>query len=270
MSIAGIDISSNNGGYKSVPTAGLDFCVVKLTQGTGYVNPMAVDQLAWARSWAKHVGVYHWVEPWVSATDQANHFIDTAHADGPFDFWYLDCEDPSHPTSASAWVACVNTILGLCKAHLGLENGGLYVGQFFEGGALVPLAKQNNWWLPDYGHNDGTAHAPSLGAQPVIHQYSSAGGLDRNVVLDEPAFARMVGASSPTPTPSPVPTSEVDVALVQAKGSTTVYTTTGIAIANQTDLNSWQAILVGVTGRKEAGNIWPVVQSFIDSITKGH
>lgn len=273
MSINGIDISSNNPGYKSLNTAGLDFCVVKLTQGAGYVNPLAAAQLAWARTWAKHVGIYHWVEPWIPAANQANHFIDTAHLDGPFDFWALDCEDNSHQTGPTQWVSCVNTILQLCKAHLGLECGSVYVGQFFCGGALVPLAKANNWWLPDYGHNDGAIHPTSNNAAPVIHQYSSAGRLDRNVVTDEPAFYRMVGKPAPIPSPVPQAILESGMFLVQEKGSQTVHAIgagpNGVTDIEAAHLNGWKGALIGSTGHAEAGNIWPVEPGFCDNIRKG-
>lgn len=261
----GIDISSNNPGYKQLDLTHVDWVCIKATQGASYKNPLAHEQAAWARSLGKMVGFYHWVEPWVDARAQADYFTATIGTLGTWSFWALDCEDGSRPASDAEWGNSVSQIDQRVTASVG-PHGLIYVGRFFHPNSLLPLA-HGRWWLPDYGPNNGQQHVLAAGVTPVVHQYSSAGGLDHNIVLDESAWQRITG-TTPVPVPAPIPTSEPDMFLCQAKGSPAVYTSTGVHVENQTDLAAWQAILIGISGRKEAGQVWPVEQSFIDSLVK--
>lgn len=265
MTIAGIDISSNNGHYSTINTTGLSFAIVKLTQGANYINPLAGEELAWARTWARWVGGYHWTEPWVPAAAQAANFLDVAGRDGPLDFWGLDNEDPTYPPDKVPWLTVVPSIFDIIAANLGPERGCCYQGRYFYP-PLNTFAAAHNWWLSDY-----RAH-PDTSGGVVIHQWSSAGGLDHNVVLDEPAFYRMVGTQQPIPTPSPSMV-EAEMFLVQEKGSQTIHAIgagpNGVTDLEAAHLNAWKAALVGTSGRNEAATIWPVEQGFCDNIRKG-
>ena len=61
MTVKGIDVAS----YQSstFPTAGLGFVMVKVTEGTGYLNPRYAAQVAHARAQGMVMGHYHFARP---------------------------------------------------------------------------------------------------------------------------------------------------------------------------------------------------------------
>ena len=77
--IQGIDVSHHNGAvdWPQVADAGIQFVYIKATQGTGYVDPMFVRNLAGAAAAGIAHGVYHYLSPMAQAADQATHFLTT-------------------------------------------------------------------------------------------------------------------------------------------------------------------------------------------------
>ena len=76
-----IDISSWQQGI-SLPelferNGELDGVIVKLTQGTNYVNPPAKDWLAWLMGSGRSFGIYHYLDLY-GARAEAEHFVQTA------------------------------------------------------------------------------------------------------------------------------------------------------------------------------------------------
>lgn len=151
-------------------TAGLAFAVVKATEGTGYVNPKHTAQVADARSHGLVVAHYHFARPG-SMTDQVNYFL--AHAGAaPGDFLAFDWEDPGVSSAdKDRWLRSAKA-----KAP----------------GYRVVLYSNRDFWL----HRDTTSYCadglwiadpsapkghPRVEHPWLFHQYSSAGGLDRNV-----------------------------------------------------------------------------------------
>ena len=202
----GIDIS----GYQPdlVPGDWL-FVVVKTTEGTSVANPKAAAQWANAVHGGRR-GVYHYARPAAGGTPgnvatalrQANVFADDALSRGfrrGVDLWQLDCEGALNDGVTSAgWSAFVPAFMDTATAKLG-PLGFLYVGRYFHWDAFDPLVARYPWWLPDYGPNNGQVHPLPAGANPVIHQFSAAGGLDRNVIHDVARWNAMTN-TKPSPT----------------------------------------------------------------------
>lgn len=75
----GVDVSSYQGAvHPSITAGGTDFVIVKATQGTTYVSPVAAQQRTRARNAGKLVGHYHFAAGG-SPKDEAVHFL--AHSD---------------------------------------------------------------------------------------------------------------------------------------------------------------------------------------------
>lgn len=63
MTVKGIDVSSNNSNNYS--TQGLDFVIVKATEGRTFTNPKQHDQAKRAREAGLVLGFYHFLWPGV-------------------------------------------------------------------------------------------------------------------------------------------------------------------------------------------------------------
>ena len=74
----GIDISvyQSNIDWAKVAAAGVAFCLIQLTQGVGYTNPIDHAQSVAAQAAGIKIGYYHYGHPEKnSAKDEASHFI---------------------------------------------------------------------------------------------------------------------------------------------------------------------------------------------------
>jgi GH25 family lysozyme M1 (1,4-beta-N-acetylmuramidase) len=72
----GADFSSYQGaaGVRTALRHGLDFGIVKLTQGVDYVNPYWREQAGLLRAHGCAVGLYHFLEPHIDGAHQWDHF----------------------------------------------------------------------------------------------------------------------------------------------------------------------------------------------------
>lgn len=177
------------------------FAFVKLSEGTGASNRNFRQQWSDALRFFKR-GVYHYARPHSSdGLHQANTFCDLAYAAGfkhGVDMWALDVEGLGNDVKALGneavtgpeWVAFINTFMGQAIARLG-PIGFLYVGQYFFPADIGPLTHRYPWWLPNYGINDGAVHGLPFGVNPVLHQFTSANGLDKSIVHDMAAWQRL-------------------------------------------------------------------------------
>lgn len=73
--LKGIDISSHQGDIDLSVLGGVDFVIVKATEGTGYVNPYCDSKYQQARNLGKCVGFYHFAGT-QGATAEAEYFCD--------------------------------------------------------------------------------------------------------------------------------------------------------------------------------------------------
>lgn len=206
--------------YQSVtpPTPGLAFAFVKATEGLGYVNPKAAAQIDHGRSAGLTVGWYHYPHIANSASAEADYFLSHA-AVQPGDLIALDWEwygqtvtDDQARAYKAAWLSRV-------RLKLSGHRVGLYVDR-------------SNWTTVDQDSDCGdflwiadvtTVGQPRITHPWTFHQYSSQGGIDRDVANFPDAAALKAWAAGSTPTPTP----EADVALTPADAKT-VLTTDGI------------------------------------------
>lgn len=197
--VVGIDISA---AQSEVPAGDWLFIVHKATEGHDYSDATFAARYGPSRSNAAYIGAYHYARPLdsYSGQAQADFFAQVCLSAGfrpGEDLWQLDCEGTGNEGCTPAqWAVFVNAFLAEATVKLG-PRGFLYVGQFFDIG-LDP--RSHNWWDPDYGSNNGQVNPIANGAVPVIHQYSSFGSLDRNVIVDDAKW-RAIVEDAPPPNP---------------------------------------------------------------------
>lgn len=186
----GIDISH----YQSaIPSGPWLFAVHSAGDGLSFDDPAFRGRYQALRMVAPIVGAYHYARPEQSnGMTQGEHFAVLCLAAGfkkDVDIWQLDAEggENDHVDSAT-WRMFIDDFMRTATNLLG-SRGFLYAGwPFLMQLGLTDLVEHYEWWLPDYSVNDGQVHPiqvpPTFGAHAVIHQFTSAGNLDQNVVLD--------------------------------------------------------------------------------------
>lgn len=193
----GIDISMFQG---AVPPGPWLFVIHKATEGTGYEDPKFAARFPVLPDLR---GAYHYARPLQSdGATQANRFADVVLGEGfrpGVDMWQLDAEDGEN-AGVNNWSQFITDFMWTAFRRLG-RRGFLYAGwPFVQSHGLQNLVKTFQWWLPDYSVNDGQVHPlqtpPEFSVFVVLHQYTSAGGLDQNVVVN---FARWNALMSVTP-----------------------------------------------------------------------
>jgi len=196
MTVRGIDVASYQAtGYS---TSGLDFVFIKATEGTSYTSGKMAAQLATARKAGLAVGFYHFARPGDTASE-ADYFLAKTGALHPGDMLVLDWEDTG-VTSAQkdAWIRYVQ---GKRPGHRVL----LYCNLDFWKTRDQSSFAGDGLWIADPGVIAGH---PRVQHPWTFHQYSSAGGTDRNVgdFADQAALLAWTGAAiKPPPAPAARP-----------------------------------------------------------------
>lgn len=189
MAVLGVDVS----GYQAVafPTKGLAFAFVKATEGTGYVNPRYSGQVAHARSAGLVVGHYHFGKNGGSA--EADYFLSKVQLHTG-DILAFDWETSGvSQAERDAFVAHVKAKAPGHKVVLYCNTDYWHHRDNDNGGPMDGL------WIADPNHPAGK---PSIQHAWVFHQYSWAGGIDRNVANFKDAAALRAWA---TPKPAAKP-----------------------------------------------------------------
>jgi hypothetical protein len=190
VTVKGIDVASFQS--TTYDTAGLGFVVAKATEGTGYINPKHKDQVAHARAAGLVVGHYHYAKPG-SMTDQAAYFLKHA-APAAGDLLALDWEDSGVSNAdKDAWIKHVQSAAG---GHRVL----LYCNKSFWLHRDTTSFCGDGLWIAD---PDSAAGHPAVEHPWTIHQYSSAGGTDRNVANFASAAALKAWAAKSSAAPPP-------------------------------------------------------------------
>jgi hypothetical protein len=143
--------------------------MVKATEGTGYVNPKHAGHVALARARGLVVGHYHFVRPG-SMSAQVSYFLQHAAAQ-PGDVLALDWEDPR--VSSADKGAFLAQLTQAATAHRAL----LYCNLDFWLHRDTTSFAGDGLWIADPSSPKGQ---PDITAPWVIHQYSEAGGVDRD------------------------------------------------------------------------------------------
>lgn len=198
----GIDISAAQGSVAPGPWL---FVVHKATEGHDYVDPRFKERYATLASPPALRGAYHYARPGdgFDGKAQAQFFAVTVIAAGfkpGVDMFQLDCESMGNfGVNGAAWAAFIEAFMLEATKLLG-KRGFLYMGWPWAvttlGAALATqLVGKYPWWLPDYGINDGQVHSVSapfeVWGDIVLHQYSSFGALDRNVIGNAAKWAQV-------------------------------------------------------------------------------
>ncbi|WP_338146369.1 glycoside hydrolase family 25 protein [Streptomyces boncukensis] len=143
-------------------TSGLDFAIIKITEGTSYTNPKWVAQRQTARDAGLVTGFYHFVRGG-SMRAQADYFLSKINL-VPGDFLVLDWEDPGVSNAdKDAWIRYVqeqrpgHRVLLYCNVDFWLNRE----RTSFAGDGL---------WIAQYNGRPGR---PSIHAPWLIHQYTS-------------------------------------------------------------------------------------------------
>jgi hypothetical protein len=215
----GVDVSSNNVHPIDWPAVAAylerlggepGFAIVKISQGSGYVNPDAPGDIAAARAAGLTVGGYLMDQG--NSSPAAEEATFRAHSEGVPQF---DDDELPEGLTAPAYIAHLDGLVAQDPAapdylNQSEENEGVPAG-----GGL---------WEANYNGQPGVTHRPGV----LIHQYTStatipgcAGLFDLNVWLGtEEAFAAFFGLA-PTPTveataaptvtypPTPIPGSDL-------------------------------------------------------------
>jgi lysozyme len=188
----GIDVSSNQHGISIQALQGLDFVIIKATEGTTYVNPDMPAQVRGATSNGRLLGFYHYAKS-SSPVAEADHFLRTVGKHLGKAVLFLDWEDKGAlakgPSAALLFLERVFLRTGvrpMLYTSLDVENSYNW-GRVVDANYGLWVAQYNNYNTVNgfevrdlYG---SLAHWPSC----AIHQYSSCGrlaGYNGNLDLD--------------------------------------------------------------------------------------
>jgi hypothetical protein len=184
VTVNGIDVANYQG--SDYATSGLDFVFVKATEGHSYTNPKHAGQVATARAAGLVVGHYHFARSG-SMSAQADYFL--AHAGAkPGDVLAFDWEDTAvSGAEKDAWLRYV-------KRKAPQHRAVLYANLAFWHRDTTSYCA-DGLWIADPSAPKGH---PRVEHPWLFHQYSSAGGLDRNVgsFPDRAALRRWAGQIS--------------------------------------------------------------------------
>lgn len=196
--ISGVDVS----GYQSADfaTSGLDFAVVKATEGTTYTNPVLAGQTARSRAAGLVTGFYHFARPG-SMTAQADFFLASV-ALRAGDFLALDWEDTGVSSAQKdQWIKYVQSRAPGRKVVL-------YCNKDFWINRDTSSFAGDGLWIATAGSPAGS---PGIQAPWLLHQYSTAGGIDHDVAQFASRTAMEAWSGIPAPGGN-VTTTDTDVA----------------------------------------------------------
>ena len=171
--LKGTDVS----GYQSDVVPNGDFTIVKLSEGSKYVNSKAAAQIASARSKGELVGFYHY--PNFSQTPKSNSDLFRRELElyyRPGDIVALDHEYPPDidpgPTVASAWGRQF-------LAEISDYNPWVYSNLSWAADGHCAGMGDRPWWKAwPHSTADFTVRGPFK--RCVMHQYAETNGIDRD------------------------------------------------------------------------------------------
>lgn len=190
--LKGIDISHHQNGI-DIGVTGIDFVIVKATEGNGYTDPSCDKLYQEAKSCGKKLGVYHFARPDLgnSAETEADWFISQIQGYIKEAMLVLDWEQKAlnYPVSwAKAWLDRVYSKTGV-KPVIYMSASPMRSCDW----SSVANADYG-LWVANYGANDGQPHEEAFNKYPLKHwkfyalwQYTSTGrvnGYSGNIDVD--------------------------------------------------------------------------------------
>ena len=215
----GIDISSHQGGL-NIAAIWADFVIVKVTEGTGYINPFWQQQAEATLAAGKRLGLYHFAND-EDAGEQARFFLDQAKGyAGRATFW-LDWEADAVGLGPGPALAFLNQVAAETKSTPGFYTYQNVLSSFDWSAvaARFPLWVAGGPDYSDYGRSYSDPPVPNVpywGGGALVHQYTEDGylpgyssHLDLDRLRDRSAWDAMIGGGHvtvSTPAASPAPT----------------------------------------------------------------
>lgn len=192
--IHGVDVSSYQTDHFPLTTPDdkpVDFVIIKVTQGLGYVNPKWQDQLDWARAYGLSVGFYHYGDAG-SIDKQADFFLSNVRPRLHLgDHLWFDWEKEDITCAEKdAWIRQVQQAEPEHKV-------GLYCNREFWLSRDTTSFAGDGLWIADW---TGTGNPPRIEAAWRIHQYETTWGIDENVADFESRAAMKAWAGEPVVT----------------------------------------------------------------------
>lgn len=199
--IHGIDVSAYQPDTYSI--AGLDFVIVKATEGLSYTNPLLASQTKRARDAGLVVGFYHYPHMANDPVTEANRFLAKAPLQ-PGDIIVFDWEGydtANKGVTKARQLAYRDAWLKYVKGKMPSYRVGMYCNTDY----WLNVDKTSNCgdflWIATGGK---PARQPGIDYAWTFHQYSTAGGIDHDVANFDSRAALAAWAGS---------TQEDDVAL---------------------------------------------------------
>ncbi|SCD36946.1 LysM domain-containing protein [Streptomyces sp. TverLS-915] len=237
----------------SPSTSGLDFALIKATEGTSYTNPRMASQAATARAAGLVTGFYHFLLPG-NVQAQAEYFVRQA-ASVEYDLLVCDWESSAHGSPSCAekdqFLKAVQKLRGSNHRVL------LYCNRDFWTNRDTTSFAADGLWIAEYNGKPGK---PSIKAPWVIHQYTSA-PVDTNVAAfgsraELRAWARAGAgddgqeheAAKPPAKPKPAPAPKPAASTYRVRAGDTL---SGIAVRFGTTVSK----LAALNGIKDADRI---------------
>jgi GH25 family lysozyme M1 (1,4-beta-N-acetylmuramidase) len=178
----GIDVSANNSEEVPGTTAGIEFVMVKATEGHTYTSPTQKAQAAAARKHGRVVGFYHFLWPG-NIEAQAEYFVKQC-ASVAGDVLAVDWETTEAGTFASN--AEKDEFLAAVKRLRPLHRIVLYCNKDFWLDRDTTSKCGDGLWIADYTH----AGKPGVKHPWTFHQFADGPGTDRDVFNGSPAQLR--------------------------------------------------------------------------------
>lgn len=196
MTVTGQDWASYQSGTPA--TTGLDFVFIKVTEGTDYTNPKWLEQRDHARAAGLVVGYYHYAQG-VKNLAEADYFLSKVTL-APGELLAFDWEDSDVSNAEKdAWLKYV-------QAKVPAHRVVLYCNRSYWLDRDSTSYCADGLWIAD---PSAPAGHPRVQHTWTFHQYSEAGGVDRNVGNFASRAALQTwaakGAKPPAPKPKPKP-----------------------------------------------------------------
>jgi hypothetical protein len=199
----------------------VDFAIIKVTEGTGFTNTRWTQQRQWARDHGLSVGFYHFLHKG-DTVRQADFFL-SRMALAPGEHLWCDWEtnpaDGTHPPESekNQWITYVQ------QQRPG-HRVGLYCNTSFWKTLDTSGFAGDGLWIATGGYAAGS---PPVSAPWIIHQYSTADGIDHDVAQFSSRAAMTAWAGGE----DDVTLSDADKAWIKATVKEVVYQTDGILAA---------------------------------------
>jgi len=178
LTVHGIDVSAYQS--ETYSTAGLDFVIVKATEGLSYTNPRLAAQTKRARDAGMVVGFYHYPHMANDPIKEADYFLKKAPIQAGdiivFDWEGYDAANKGVPRSRQ--LAYRDAWLKYVKGKMPGHRVGMYCNTDYWLNVDTTSNCGDFLWIATGGKPAGQ---PGIDYAWTFHQYSTAGGIDHDV-----------------------------------------------------------------------------------------